>query len=383
LSRAEEPELQQRGEPYFKARKNRTQYHGPGLELMSPRSLNEIRIGYFGPADPNHPDGGTIWLSAQQAIEEANSSGGFEGVPFRLVPAWSDNPWGTGVSDMARMVYQDHLWAIVGGIDGASTHLAEQVVAKARLTLVSPVSTDKTVNLANVAWMFSSVPGDHLLIPVISRTVIERLDRSSYVLISATDHDSRCLVRELFEALATAGPLPAQHLQFSQWESNADAILRRVKQSGARAAVVLAGVMDSALVARSLRKIGFAGTILGGPAMARRNFVAAAGESAEGVLLPLLYDSSSPAALRFARSFFERHQRPPDFADAHAYDSVRMLLAAIQRAGLNRARIREAMQNLSPWEGVTGPITWDAVGANSRGVLLGTIREGRPVPMSP
>ena len=37
-----------------------------------------------------------------------------------------------------RIVYQDRVWAIIGGIDGPSAHLAEQVVAKARLAAGLP-----------------------------------------------------------------------------------------------------------------------------------------------------------------------------------------------------------------------------------------------------
>ena len=108
-----------------------------------------------------------MWCAACLAIEEANQAGGYEGLPFRLVPGWSGNPWGSGITAVTRMVYSQKVWAVIGGIDGPSTHLAEQVVAKARLPLLSPGSTDKTVNLANVPWMFSCVPDDHLLAPVL------------------------------------------------------------------------------------------------------------------------------------------------------------------------------------------------------------------------
>jgi len=47
------------------------------------------------------------------------------------------------VAKVARVVYSDKVWAIIGGIDGATTHLAEKVVAKAQLTLVNPSATDR------------------------------------------------------------------------------------------------------------------------------------------------------------------------------------------------------------------------------------------------
>jgi ABC-type branched-subunit amino acid transport system substrate-binding protein len=176
--------------------------------------LEEIRIGYFGSNDPEHPEGGDLWLAARLALEDANREGGYRGLPFRLRSCWSRNPWGTGISQLAQMVYSEYVWAIIGSIDGASTHLAEQVVAKARLPLLSPVSTDKTVNLANVPWMFSLSPGDHQIAPVLARAIVDRVDEAPFALASSTDHDSRLLVEELRVDLAELNAVPSYHLQF-------------------------------------------------------------------------------------------------------------------------------------------------------------------------
>ena len=54
------------------------------------------------------------------------------------------------------------------GSTGPSAHLAEQVVAKARLPLVCPVSSDRTANVANVPWMFSVLPGDNAQAPCLA-----------------------------------------------------------------------------------------------------------------------------------------------------------------------------------------------------------------------
>ena len=48
------------------------------------------------------------------AIDEANEAGGYEGLPFRLVPVWSEDPWGTGVARLSQAVYRDGLLAILG-----------------------------------------------------------------------------------------------------------------------------------------------------------------------------------------------------------------------------------------------------------------------------
>ena len=367
-------------QPYFDARKEQMEYVGPGREEPEPANLREVLIGYFGPSDPAHPEGGDIWRAVSLAIEEANGEGGYRGLPFRVIPAWSENPWGTGISKVARLAYYDKVWAIIGGIDGPSTHLAEQVVAKACLTLINPASTDKTVNLAGVPWMFSALPGDHLAAPVVGEALLAR--REPFVILAATDHDSHMFLVELRKFLAAKGTGPIFEYEFKSGTRDFSELAERVAQSQAGAVVLLAGPSDSGRLLATLRDKGFAGRVLGGPWMGRRAFLVAAGTASEGVILPLL-DDPTTGFQRFAETFQARCGVFPDFAAAQAYDATRLLITAIRKAGLNRARIRDTVRELSPWDGVSGTIVWDPVGQNMRTVRLGSIRRGRVRPLTP
>jgi branched-chain amino acid transport system substrate-binding protein len=155
----------------------------------------------------------------------------------------------------------------------------------------------------------------------------------------------------------------------------------------ARPAVVLiiAGVEDSARLTRAVReKVGTA-TIFGGQSMGRRRFTELAGAAAEGVRFPLLFvpNPADANCTRFIERFKSEHQRAPDYTAALTYDAMRLLLEAIRRAGPNRARIREALAQLSPWPGIAGTIHFDGTGQNTRTDLcLGTIRNGAVLPMT-
>jgi branched-chain amino acid transport system substrate-binding protein len=112
--------------------------------------------------------------------------------------------------------------------------------------------------------------------------------------------------------------------------------------------------------------------------MGRRQFLAAAGPAAESVLFPLLCEPAAmPASFRL--EFEKRYQVPPDYAAASMYDALNLLIAAIRRGGLNRAKIADALGEVSPYPGVTGTIAWDKRGSKTRPVVLGTIRAGQVV----
>ena len=431
--------------PFFDARQHRTEYAGPRSQPAEAVTVNEVRIGYFGPSDPDDPVGGDMWRAAQLAVERANADGGHRGKPFRLVPAWSENPWGTGTAQLARLVYRHHVWAVVGGIDGPSTHLAEQVVAKAGLTLVSPVSTDKTVNLAGVPWMFSLAPGDHLAAEPLAEEIKRRKGTGDLVLLSADDHDSRMFTAELKKALSKRNLGLRRQIEFHRGARQSATLARQVLEIGPAIVIVSADPGDSARQVAALRTAGYVGRIFGGPAMGHREFVARAADAAEGVVFPLLYTapgsplkkgataglSSSaklelpqrvpllacPAVQRehsprntagqassgtqivsnrflqptasdsapgseFHKAYNRKHERQPDYTAAHTYDAVRLLVAAIRTAGPDRAGIRDALVELSPWTGATGLVRFDGLGSNTRSVPLGTIGNGLARPIS-
>ena len=372
------PEASPRKEAFFDLRKRQTEYAGPGRLTPPPEDIAEVLIGYFGPCDPEDPESGGVWLAAKLAVEEANQLRGYQGKLFRLVPGWSENPWGTGVKQVVGMVYDQDVWAIIGGVDGPSTHLAEQVAVKARLPLVSSVSTDKTVNLTNVPWMFSLVPGDHLQAPLLAGRLWDSVGRNAFVLMSADDHDSRLFTAELEKSLTAGRMAPKFHFKCKHTEQDVTQLAARVIASNAAAAVVVASASQSARLALAIRGQGFTGTIFGGPTMGRSRFSQEAGMAAEGVVFPLLYDHHEKPS-EFVETFKTCYHRPPDYADAHTYDAVRMLIDAIRDSGLNRAKIRDSLGKLSPWKGVAGTVKWDPSGSNARTVQLGTIRHGEVI----
>jgi branched-chain amino acid transport system substrate-binding protein len=364
--------------PFAEARARAVTYAGPGREEPEPPGLTEVGVAYFGPADGDDPDGGAFWRGAALAVEDANGRGGCAGRPVRLIPSWSSSPWSAGITKLTRTIFDDRTWAVVGSIDGSASHLAEQVAAKALITLVSPGSTDRTVNMANVPWMFSLLPSDAAQAPVVGRALVA--GGGDYVLASATDHDSRAASDDVVGWLARQGHGPRLRVELRPEEADLAPFAARILDERPSGVLVLAPARTAGRLVRSLRRQGYRGRIVGGATLGRGAFRAEAGEAADGVVFPLLYDPGD-AWSRFSERFATRYGEPPDYAAGAAYDAVSLVVAAIGEAGLNRARIEDAVRALSPWSGVMGPTRWDPLGQNVRAVGLATRLAGRVVPV--
>ena len=83
-----------------------------------------------------------------------------------------------------------------------------------------------------------------------------------------------------------------------------------------------------------------------------------------------------PRWLDFNRRFEARfHEQPEQFASL-AYDAMNALLDSICKAGLNRARIHDALADIEEYDGVTGPMVFDPNQKNVAPMYLGTVQHG-------
>jgi branched-chain amino acid transport system substrate-binding protein len=133
-----------------------------------------------------------------------------------------------------------------------------------------------------------------------------------------------------------------------------------------------------------MRVQGIEPEVCGGPELAFPAFPKLAGIYSEGitVVVPGNPWRDDVVLQRFNRRFFLSYGEPPDVIAAYSYDGMNFLIQAIQAAGLNRARIRDAMAEIKVFHGVTGEMRFDGSGSNISPPVLAVVRDGRFVPLS-
>jgi branched-chain amino acid transport system substrate-binding protein len=367
--------------PYKASPQEPLDFRGPGRGEPEPE-VDEVVLGWFGPGDPDHPEFGDLWRGAVLALQQEDAAGGCQGKPFRLVPAWSESPWKAGIVDVTRLVHERGAWAVIGGVDGTTTHLAVQIALKSHFLLLSPGSTDVTTDDANVPWLFSLAPSDDRIALVLAEAIGTEAAGGPIAIVASTDHDAHAALVALRRALEERRLGPAALVEVAPLEEGLPAIAGRLRSGAPRVVVVLAPSTLAGRLVAAIRASGHQGAVVGGATLGRSAFRRAAGAAAEGVVTPFLAEPG-PEWGAFAQVYAERWHEPPDEAAAHAYDAVRLVAAAVRRAGLNRPLIRDAVRALAPWTGASGGVTWNARGRNARAVGLGRWHEGRLVAADP
>jgi ABC-type branched-subunit amino acid transport system substrate-binding protein len=324
---------------------------------LSPADLPEVRIGLFAPDSGDAPKG------ARLAVEQRNAAGGFRGTPLRLVERWSRDPWSGGAREMVRLVYDDSVWAVLGSVNGDATHVAEQVVTKARLPLVAPLSADPTLTHIRIPWIFRLPPDEAAQAEVLVRDGALARSLAPVGLITSSDHDGRTFANAVLQRLHAAGMAPAFHFEIAL-NGDLAALAARALSFQPGAVIVRVprwGMPDllDRLSAAGMRVPLLVPWIPGlAPSTLTRHY------GGDVLAVRPFRELNNPAYAAFARAYRARYGSEGTPSAAYGYDAVNLLAGALETSGLNRAALREAIAAQRGFVGATGTIAWDNAGGN-------------------
>jgi branched-chain amino acid transport system substrate-binding protein len=142
-------------------------------------------------------------------------------------------------------------------------------------------------------------------------------------------------------------------------------VLRGWRDAGLDAIFLAGEVPSAARAIVAAREEGISVPIIGGDAMSSGELISVAGRAAEGTVVATAFhaDEPRPEVRRFTAAFQKRYGAPPDAGAALGYDVIRLLAAAIERAGTALPdSVASALHALRNWKGVTGSLTFDSAG---------------------
>jgi ABC-type branched-subunit amino acid transport system substrate-binding protein len=372
-------------------------YSGAGRDIPEPKNLTEVRIGFFGPVAPNPESvfGVRMLHGAQLAVEEANARGGFGGKPFKLMEHndydnWQaktvygdDRPtdptiWGSASNEVVKMVYDDQDWAIFGSISSESTHIALRVALRAEIPIVNSASTDPTIPETYIPWYFTDLQDDRVQSLTLARRIYTELGMKRVAILRINNRYGRFGVPKFRDASRRLGHPVVIEQKYLPGDTDFSKQLQVIKSSRADAIVLWADETQAAGILKQMRVAGMKQRVFGAYRTLGPKLLAEAGDAGEGFEAVFPYDPtrSDPRWLEFNQRFENRfHEKPEQFASL-AFDAMNALLDSICKAGLNRARIHDALANIEQYDGVTGHMVFDPNQKNVSPLYLATVHNG-------
>ena len=372
-------------------------YSGAGRDVPEPKDLTEVRIGFFGPIEHNPESvfGQRMLHGAQLAVEEANARGGYGGKPFKLIlhndyDNWQakavygeDRPtdpaiWGSASNEVVKMVYDDKDWAIFGSISSESTHIALRVALRAEIPIVNSASTDPTIPETYIPWYFTDLQDDRVQCLTLARRIFTQVGMKRVALLRINSRYGRFGVIKFRDAARRLGHPVVIEQKFLPGDTDFTKQLKVIASSRADAIVLWTDEVPAAQILKQMRALGMKQRVFGAYRTLGPTLLAEAGDAAEGFEAVFPYDPTRNDAkwVSFNKRFEARFNEPPEQFASLAFDAMNALLDSICKAGLNRARIHDALANIEHYDGVTGAMVFDPNQKNVAPMYLGTVHGG-------
>ncbi len=380
-------------EPHIQFFLEQMEYTGPGRGKPEPEHVDTVKIGFLGPIEPtvsvatggvSHAEylGVKMLQGSKLAIEHANAAGGYfrRDIPFELIVRNDNGLWGSSGEEIINMAYREKVWAILGSIDGANSHIAIRVGLRIEIPMMGTGNTDPTLMETNIPWVMRCMGDDRRMGYLLVDYMYRKLNLQRVGIIRASNRFGRFGVREVVDGSRRLGRPIIIEMAYPLGAEDVSLQLDRIAEGNADAVLHWGDAADGARILNQMRARGMNQPFFANDRCATDAFVEIAGENAEGVIcgFPWNPDRECPRLDAFRVAFRERFNEEPETQAAHAYDGMNMLIWATQVAGLNRAKIRDALAyRTEPWPGVTGDIPFNAVLDDAGEVYLTKFENGR------
>jgi ABC-type branched-subunit amino acid transport system substrate-binding protein len=369
------------------------EYTGAGRAVPEPEHLDSVKIGFLGPimqtvsvatGGASHEEvlGIAMLHACRLAIEEANAKGGYlkRKIPFELCVRNDNALWGASGSEVIHLAYKDNVWAIIGGVDGANTHIAIRVSLKIEIPWMTPGDLDPTYIETNIPWVMRCIGDDRQQNYILVDYLFRKMNYQRVAIIRSSNRYGRFGVREIRDGARRLNRPIVTEMAHKVGTTDFSMHLDRVEASKPEAIVYWGDAEDAAHVLNAIRERGWTQPVFFCDRAVSGEFVKIAGKNAEGILCtyPWNPDRKDPKLIAFKEAFKQRWGVEPDTYAAHAYDGANMLIWAIQTAGLNRAKIRDVLAyRAEPFPGVTGDIPLSSAMDDAGEVFLTRYENGQ------
>ena len=354
-----------------------------------------VSIGFLGPIEnnPESPYGLAMLHGAQLAIEQANAAGGYiaDGLtqpkPYELQIHNDSAQWGASSTEAVKMIFDQHVVGILGAVDGASTHIMLRVSLKLEFPIIDTGTTDPTVTETRIPWLLHDFPDDRQQSYAIANAVFKEKKLNRVGIIRTQTRYARIGVEKFSDEAKRMRHVPVLEVKFERGDTDFSTQLRMLQNARVDGVVIWAEVPEAAKILTQMRAMGMKQPVFGPSRLCYRQIIEAAGPAAEGLVTTSAIDPTRTDAtwLQFQKNYRARFHEDPDGYAAYAFDGINLLLTAVEKAGLNRGKIMDALRDHKgrEYQGVAGRAEFDYTLNNIAPLTMARVENGKFIYSAP
>ncbi len=241
-------------------------------------------------------------------------------------------------------------------------------------------TTDPTVTETRIPWLLHNFPDDRQQGYTLADYVFKNLKLKRIGVLRTQTRYARIGVEKFNDEARRMGRQPMLEVKFERGDKDFSHQLGMLRDAKIEGLVIWGEAEEAGLILKQMRQMGMKQPVFGGSRLAYPRLLEIAGPAAEGLVVTSAMDPTrkDPKWVAFRDAYRQKfHEEPIDYA-ASAYDGMNILIAAIEKAGLNRGRIMDVLRDyqMKTYQGVTGTDYFDHTLNNIAPVNLARVKDG-------
>ncbi|MCB2185629.1 MAG: ABC transporter substrate-binding protein [Deltaproteobacteria bacterium] len=348
-----------------------------GLGLAGPAAAAEpIKIGaFFALSGPGASIGTPTKLVALMVVDHINKNGGINGRPLELVLGDTEGEPTKAVMVFKKFATLDKVVAVIGPTRTGTGMAVKKQIEAAHIPTVMTVGGDPVImegkhgkmDFGTARWVFKAPQRSSVAVQKVL-DYLKKKGMTKVAVLTAGDGFGRDGARWLAKLAPAAGITIVAEEQFNPSDVDMKSQLTKLAAAKPEAFICWTIGPAGAIVSKNHHALGLKAPLVQCHGLPGERYLQLAGEAAEGDLMPgtklmawqALPDSDPQKKViaEFVHLYNDvykyNEKYPLDTHSGYAWDAVYLLAGAMQKAGTDPDKLRDALENTKDYVGISG-----------------------------
>lgn len=328
----------------------------------------------------------------EMLADETNKAGGIDGKQVEIIIKDTGANPEKAISFAKQLIEEEQVVAVIGPSTSGETMTVKKLFEEAQTPLLSCAAAEVIVNPV-AAYVFKTPQKDSFAVQKIFQTM-KGMGISKIAVLAGNTGFGKAGKEQLLSIAPTMGIEVVEAEVYDKGATDLSAVVAKIKANPDVQAVVNWSIVPAqAIVAKNMRQAGWDVPLFQSHGFGNIKYVEAAGAAAEGIIFPagrLLVADKLPDGhpqkellQKYISDYESTYDDKASTFGGHAYDAFIILKAAIEKAGADKDKIRDAIENIKDLPGTGGIFSFSAEDHNGLDIdsfEMITVKDGAFVP---
>jgi branched-chain amino acid transport system substrate-binding protein len=356
-----------------------------GLSAFGAQAEQEVRVGINAELTGSKPTvGDSCKKAAELMVSQINQTGGLQvgdkKIPVKLIIEDNEDKAESAAAATQKLISQNNVLAMIGPNASGNAIPAARICEDAGVIMITPWSTNPKTTEGK-KFIFRACFIDDFQGRVMAKFARQHLKASKAAVLYDVASEYNKGIAEFFQKFFEAeGGQVVAFKSYTTGDKDFSSQLTAIKAAGAEVLFLPNYYNEVPLQAKQAHAQGLKIPLIGSDSWGSQELLTLGGQDVEGSFFSTHYapDIATDKAKKFIAEYEAKYGKKPDDVAALTSDALELLLKAIEQAGtLDRTKVRDTLNNIKEFEGITGKMTFQGTGDPVKSAVILQVKDGK------